>query len=99
MITDGEPTAHITLRGDVFFNYPPVQETVDTVVPLSLRTTSPRDAAELLAQVEAAMTQHGWDPHATAIPVLRQQAMERHLAQRDALLAGALTVDPPGPSL
>jgi uncharacterized protein with von Willebrand factor type A (vWA) domain len=29
MITDGEPTAHITPRGDVFFNYPPVQETVE----------------------------------------------------------------------
>ena len=26
MITDGEPTAHITPRGDVFFNYPPMQE-------------------------------------------------------------------------
>lgn len=77
----------------------PVQETVGTVVPLSLRTTSPRDAAELLAQVEAEMSQLGWDPHATAIPGLRQQAMERHLAQRDALLAGALTVDPLGPSL
>ena len=25
MITDGEPTAHITASGDVFFNYPPVQ--------------------------------------------------------------------------
>ncbi|MEO5725285.1 MAG: hypothetical protein ABIQ39_09610, partial [Ilumatobacteraceae bacterium] len=25
MITDGEPTAHITPHGDVFFNYPPVQ--------------------------------------------------------------------------
>jgi uncharacterized protein with von Willebrand factor type A (vWA) domain len=29
MITDGEPTAHITPHGDVFFNYPPVQETVE----------------------------------------------------------------------
>jgi uncharacterized protein with von Willebrand factor type A (vWA) domain len=28
MITDGEPTAHIT-EGQVFFHYPPVQETID----------------------------------------------------------------------
>ena len=28
MITDGEPTAHIT-DGQVFFHYPPVQETID----------------------------------------------------------------------
>jgi uncharacterized protein with von Willebrand factor type A (vWA) domain len=32
MITDGEPTAHITERGDVFFNYPPVRETVDATL-------------------------------------------------------------------
>ncbi len=29
MITDGEPTAHITKSGQPFFNYPPSQETVD----------------------------------------------------------------------
>src|SRR4029079_4402517 len=29
MITDGEPTAHITRSGDVQFHYPPVQETID----------------------------------------------------------------------
>jgi DNA primase len=78
----------------------PVQETVDTVVPLSLLTTSPREAAELLAQVEAEMTPLGWDPHTTAIPILRRKATERHLAEHDALLLGrALTVSPPGPSL
>ncbi len=32
MITDGEPTAHITAAGDVFFNYPPVRETVDATL-------------------------------------------------------------------
>ncbi|WP_208029556.1 vWA domain-containing protein [Rhabdothermincola sediminis] len=32
MITDGEPTAHITPSGDVFFNYPPVHETVDATL-------------------------------------------------------------------
>jgi len=29
MITDGEPTAHITKSGQPYFNYPPSQETVD----------------------------------------------------------------------
>ncbi len=29
MITDGEPTAHITKSGEPFFSYPPTQETVD----------------------------------------------------------------------
>ena len=29
MITDGEPTAHITPSGQPYFNYPPSQETVD----------------------------------------------------------------------
>jgi len=32
MITDGEPTAHITPAGEVFFNYPPVRETVDATL-------------------------------------------------------------------
>ncbi len=32
MITDGEPTAHITPSGDVYFNYPPVQATVDATL-------------------------------------------------------------------
>ena len=39
MITDGEPTAHITERGDVFFNYPPVQETVDATLREVARCT------------------------------------------------------------
>jgi uncharacterized protein with von Willebrand factor type A (vWA) domain len=29
MITDGEPTAHITASGQPFFSYPPMRETVD----------------------------------------------------------------------
>ena len=32
MITDGEPTAHIMSNGEPFFNYPPVQETVDATL-------------------------------------------------------------------
>ncbi len=32
MITDGEPTAHIEPDGEVFFNYPPVQATVDATL-------------------------------------------------------------------
>jgi uncharacterized protein with von Willebrand factor type A (vWA) domain len=32
MITDGEPTAHLTPTGDVYFNYPPVRETVDATL-------------------------------------------------------------------
>jgi uncharacterized protein with von Willebrand factor type A (vWA) domain len=39
MITDGEPTAHITATGDVFFNYPPVQETVEATLREVLRCT------------------------------------------------------------
>jgi uncharacterized protein with von Willebrand factor type A (vWA) domain len=39
MITDGEPTAHITDRGDVFFNYPPVRETVDATLTEVARCT------------------------------------------------------------
>jgi uncharacterized protein with von Willebrand factor type A (vWA) domain len=39
MITDGEPTAHITPRGDVFFNYPPVQETVEATLREVVRCT------------------------------------------------------------
>ena len=39
MITDGEPTAHITPRGDVFFNYPPVQETVEATLREVMRCT------------------------------------------------------------
>ncbi|MGB8857611.1 MAG: hypothetical protein WCC60_00065 [Ilumatobacteraceae bacterium] len=39
MITDGEPTAHITPRGDVYFNYPPVQETVEATLREVVRCT------------------------------------------------------------
>ncbi len=39
MITDGEPTAHITPGGDVFFNYPPAQETVEATLREVVRCT------------------------------------------------------------
>jgi uncharacterized protein with von Willebrand factor type A (vWA) domain len=39
MITDGEPTAHLTPAGDVFFNYPPVRETVDATLREVARCT------------------------------------------------------------
>jgi uncharacterized protein with von Willebrand factor type A (vWA) domain len=39
MITDGEPTAHITPDGDVFFNYPPVRETVESTLREVVRCT------------------------------------------------------------
>ena len=39
MITDGEPTAHITPRGDVYFNYPPVRETVEATLREVVRCT------------------------------------------------------------
>ncbi|MBA3281544.1 MAG: VWA domain-containing protein, partial [Acidimicrobiia bacterium] len=39
MITDGEPTAHITASGQPQFNYPPVQETVDATLHEVLRAT------------------------------------------------------------
>ena len=32
MITDGEPTAHLSKSGDVFFNYPPVPETIEATL-------------------------------------------------------------------
>jgi uncharacterized protein with von Willebrand factor type A (vWA) domain len=38
MITDGEPTAHIT-AGQVFFHYPPVQETIDKTLAEVYRCT------------------------------------------------------------
>jgi uncharacterized protein with von Willebrand factor type A (vWA) domain len=38
MITDGEPTAHIT-DGQVFFHYPPVQETIDKTLAEVYRCT------------------------------------------------------------
>ena len=39
MITDGEPTAHITQSGQVFFNYPPVRETVEATLREVVRCT------------------------------------------------------------
>ncbi len=39
MITDGEPTAHITGSGQVFFNYPPVRETVEATLREVMRCT------------------------------------------------------------
>jgi uncharacterized protein with von Willebrand factor type A (vWA) domain len=39
MITDGEPTAHITERGDPFFNYPPSQETIEVTLREAARCT------------------------------------------------------------
>ncbi len=39
MITDGEPTAHITGSGQVFFNYPPVRETVEATLREVVRCT------------------------------------------------------------
>jgi len=32
MVTDGEPTAHVTARGDVYFHYPPSRETVEATI-------------------------------------------------------------------
>jgi uncharacterized protein with von Willebrand factor type A (vWA) domain len=39
MITDGEPTAHLLPGGEVFFNYPPVRETVDATLTEVARCT------------------------------------------------------------
>lgn len=39
MVTDGEPTAHVREDGEVFFHYPPVQETVDATLEQVARCT------------------------------------------------------------
>ncbi|MEO1058492.1 MAG: hypothetical protein AAFY28_16410, partial [Actinomycetota bacterium] len=39
MITDGEPTAHITADGQPFFSYPPVRETVEATLREVVRCT------------------------------------------------------------
>ena len=39
MITDGEPTAHITASGQPYFNYPPTQETVEATLREVVRCT------------------------------------------------------------
>ncbi len=42
MITDGEPTAHITPDGHPFFSYPPVRETVEATLREVVRCTKER---------------------------------------------------------
>ena len=39
MVTDGEPTAHVTSRGDVYFDYPPAPETLEVTLREVLRCT------------------------------------------------------------
>ncbi len=39
MITDGEPTAHITPDGSPFFNYPPARETIEATLREVVRCT------------------------------------------------------------
>jgi uncharacterized protein with von Willebrand factor type A (vWA) domain len=39
VVTDGEPTAHIDERGEVFFNYPPRPETLQRTMAEVVRTT------------------------------------------------------------
>ncbi len=39
MITDGEPTAHVTESGEVLFNYPPIRATVDATLTEVARCT------------------------------------------------------------
>jgi len=42
VITDGEPTAHILENGEVFFNYPPVPETIEATFREVARCTRDR---------------------------------------------------------
>lgn len=39
VVTDGEPTAHITEEGEVYFNYPPVKATLDATLREVVRCT------------------------------------------------------------
>ncbi len=39
MITDGEPTAHIEPNGEVFFNYPPIPETITETLREVMKAT------------------------------------------------------------
>jgi uncharacterized protein with von Willebrand factor type A (vWA) domain len=39
VITDGEPTAHVMENGEVFFNYPPVPETIEATLHEVVRCT------------------------------------------------------------
>ncbi|MCU1492184.1 MAG: hypothetical protein JWM85_3589 [Acidimicrobiaceae bacterium] len=42
LITDGEPTAHVLEDGEVFFNYPPVPETIEATLHEVARCTRER---------------------------------------------------------
>ncbi len=67
MITDGEPTAHITPSGDVFFNYPPVRETIEATLREVVRASREQirintfvlDATSALTAFIEQMTQLG----------------------------------------
>jgi uncharacterized protein with von Willebrand factor type A (vWA) domain len=39
VVTDGEPTAHLTSSGEPFFSWPPVKETLDKTMAEVLRCT------------------------------------------------------------
>jgi len=39
VLTDGEPTAHLDARGEVFFHYPPVAETIERSLAEVVRCT------------------------------------------------------------
>ena len=51
MVTDGEPIAHITSRGDVYFDYPPAPETLEVTLREVLRCT--RDGIRINTFVDA----------------------------------------------
>jgi uncharacterized protein with von Willebrand factor type A (vWA) domain len=42
VITDGEPTAHVLEDGEIFFNYPPVPETIEATLQEVVRCTKER---------------------------------------------------------
>ena len=48
VITDGEPTAHVLEDGEVFFNYPPVPETVEATLREVTRCTRRADRHQFL---------------------------------------------------
>jgi len=65
MVTDGEPTAHPLSNGEVFFSYPPAQETIDATLREVVRCTRDDirintfmlDASPYLARFVERMTQ------------------------------------------
>ena len=65
MVTDGEPTAHPLSNGEVFFSYPPAQETIDATLREVVRCTRDGvrintfmlDASPYLARFVERMTQ------------------------------------------